>query len=55
MDHGEKRAKAKSIILEVDETNKAAISVYRKRGYETFGYYPGYYGKTGALRMKKVF
>lgn len=50
----EKRSKAKTIILEVDETNEAAISLYKKCRYEVFGSYEKYYGQTDALRMRKI-
>lgn len=50
---GEVKSRAKTIILEVDETNIPAIRLYEKLGYTVFGRYHLYYGKTDALRMKK--
>ena len=50
----ESKSKAHTIILEVDEHNKAAIGLYMKLGYVVFGLYPDYYGDSDALRMKKV-
>lgn len=51
---GEKKSKSHTIVLEVDETNTSAIALYQKLGYNQFGRYIGYYGKTDAIRMKKV-
>lgn len=40
--------------LEVAETNSAAIALYRKMGYEPFGYYRDYYDDhSNAMRMEK--
>lgn len=50
----EKRSRARTLILEVDETNDAAIRLYKKCGYEVFGRYDKYYGSTDALRMRKL-
>jgi len=50
----ENKSKAKEIVLEVDETNSSAVVLYYRLGYVDFGRYVGYYGKTDAIRMKKV-
>lgn len=50
----EYKSGAKEIILEVDETNHPAIRLYEKMGYQQFGRYENYYGRTDALRMKKM-
>jgi ribosomal protein S18 acetylase RimI-like enzyme len=40
--------------LEVHEKNDAAVTRYRKAGYQQFGRHPGYYGDGGdALRLEK--
>ena len=54
MTEGEAQSKARLIYLEVDETNHAAIALYLKLGYEKFGIYHKYYGKTSAIRMRKL-
>ena len=54
MKSAEKMSKARSIILEVDETNSPAQKMYEKIGFEVFGRYEKYYGSTDALRMKKI-
>lgn len=54
MKSAEKMSKARSIILEVDETNDSARKLYEKIGFEIFGRYDKYYGSTDALRMKKI-
>jgi ribosomal protein S18 acetylase RimI-like enzyme len=54
MTEGEKKSKAKEIVLEVDETNQPAIILYYRNGYVEFGRYDKYYGKTDAIRMKKI-
>lgn len=51
---GENRSKAQQIYLEVDETNVSAIRLYESLGYIVFGRYKKYYGKTDALRMRKL-
>jgi ribosomal protein S18 acetylase RimI-like enzyme len=51
---GEKKSRAREIFLEVDVMNSAAISMYRKNGFREFGLYKNYYGKTDAIRMKKI-
>lgn len=51
---GERMSRAKQIHLEVDETNHVAIRLYESLGYEVFGRYKKYYGRTDALRMKKL-
>ena len=33
-----------ALFLEVDETNKAALKLYRKLGFTEVGRRPGYYG-----------
>ena len=50
----ESKSKAHTIYLEVDENNRPALYLYLKLGYTVFGTYPGYYGDSDALRMKKV-
>lgn len=42
-----------TVYLEVNETNAAAIALYRKRGYEICGKRPRYYGEDAAINMKK--
>ena len=54
MEYGEKKSKAKTIILEVDENNSRAISLYENLGFEIFGRYDKYYGSSDALRMRKI-
>lgn len=54
MKRAEKMSRARSIVLEVDETNISARNMYEKIGFEVFGRYENYYGSTDALRMKKV-
>ncbi len=52
--HGERMAK---VFLEVDETNVAAISLYRRLGFGVVGRRPGYYEtgeeKSAALVMRR--
>ncbi len=43
----------KSITLEVNTLNKAAISLYEKNGFKTISVIYGYYRNGDALRMKK--
>ena len=50
--------RAESLFLEVDETNHAALVLYRRLGFEQVGRRPGYYEhgsapRTGALVMKR--
>ncbi len=48
-------AGARQIRLEVDGTGRAAISLYRGAGYQSFDRIPHYYGKgRPALRMAKA-
>lgn len=42
------RERAEWVYLEVDESNQAAVSLYRKLGFETVGHRPHYYQRTGA-------
>lgn len=57
LDAVENRARARkcrAIRLEVHQSNRRAISRYRKSGYRKFGRYPGYYEDGGhALRFEK--
>jgi len=51
------RERADALFLEVDESNRAAVSLYRKLGFETVGHRPHYYPHAGtapeaALVMK---
>ena len=51
--------RAESLFLEVDETNLAALGLYRRLGFEQVGRRPGYYEhaggpKTGALVMRRA-
>lgn len=39
--------------LEVNETNAAAIALYRKLGFEVYGRRPRYYGENAAVLMKR--
>ena len=49
------RRKCRSMRLEVHETNAAAISRYRKSGYQQFGCHDRYYEDGGdALRFEKA-
>lgn len=52
--HGQR---AEALFLEVDETNQAAIALYRKLGFFEVGKRPRYYetkeGRSGALVMRR--
>ena len=49
-----RKAQRLFLRLEVDESNQAAISLYRKLGYKQFGEYEDYYDNhNNALRMQK--
>lgn len=52
--HGER---VKSLFLEVDEKNAAALVLYRRFGFRKVGERPGYYGaggeRSGALVMRR--
>jgi len=41
-------------LLEVKESNVAAISLYRKLGYEEIGRLENYYGKTDGIYLRKI-
>ena len=49
--------RAKQIFLEVDETNKAALALYKSSGFNEVGRRPGYYqtgkGHSDALIMRR--
>lgn len=51
------RERAKTLFLEVDETNQAAQSLYRRLGFIEVGQRPNYYesetGYSGALILRK--
>ena len=41
-------------LLEVKEGNVAAISLYRKLGYEEIGRLKNYYGKTDGICLRRI-
>lgn len=43
-----------NILLEVNENNSAAISLYKKNGFEIINKRKNYYGSESALIMKRV-
>lgn len=50
--------RAEALFLEVDETNRAALVLYRRLGFEQVGKRPGYYmaadgTRTGALVLRR--
>jgi len=50
--------RAEALFLEVDETNRAALALYRRLGFAEVGKRPGYYTapdgtKTGALVLRR--
>ncbi len=52
------KQRADALFLEVDETNVAAVSLYRRLGFREVGRRPGYYAaetgqKSGALIMRR--
>ena len=50
--------RAKQLFLEVDETNKAALALYKSSGFNEVGRRPGYYqtgkGHSDALIMRRT-
>ena len=42
---------AASLFLEVGEDNPGAVALYRATGFETIGRRPGYYRRSGGLRV----
>jgi [ribosomal protein S18]-alanine N-acetyltransferase len=56
--HEANRRGGEAIFLEVDDTNAAALALYRKMGFQKVGERPAYYsdpkiGKTSALVMRR--
>ena len=43
-----------NVLLEVNDKNKAAISLYKKSGFEVINVRKNYYGEDDALIMKRV-
>ena len=53
MENDAKKSGIRSIFLEVEKNNNAAISLYAKNEYNRIGARPRYYDKIDAITMKK--